>query len=161
MWRKNKTKTILPGSNPLQDKLAIRIANAVIKLQTQFALFLSKITANLSVRSLKFAVLIFCTCWFAVSMYFIVTAFVKDTPHSYVIISHLKRPPLINSRIKVNLNTSIKITDEEYKELQQFRKYMDSLRQCSKKKYDSILSGRSGLMDSVTLLEQIYNQQTK
>ncbi len=161
MWRKNKTKTILPGSNPLQDKLAIRIANAVIKLQTQFALFLSKITANLSVNSLKLVVLIFCTGWFAVSMYFIATEFVKDTPHSYVIISHLKSPPLITSRIKINLNMSIVITDEEHKELQQFQKYMDSLRQCSKKQYDSILSGRPGLMDSLTQLEQIYNHQKK
>jgi hypothetical protein len=161
MWRKNKTKDISPASNPLQDRLAIRIARAVIKIQTLFSLFLSKRTANLSARHLKLIVIFFSTCWFAVSIYFIETAFVNDNPYTTVHISHLKTPFLVNGRLREKLNTAIIITDEEYKEMQQFRKYMDSLQQCSKQNYDSILSGRPGLMDSVTLLEQIYNQQKK
>ena len=116
---------------------------------------------SLSARHLKLVVLFFCTCWFAVSIYFIETAFVIDNPYTTVHISHLKTPFLVNGRLREKLNSSIIITDEEYKEMQQFRKYMDSLQQCSKQNYDSILSGRPGLMDSVTLLEQIYNQQKK
>ncbi len=157
MWRKNKTKTILSGSNPLQDKLATRIAGAVLKIQTLFSSFLSKITANLSARSLKIIVIFFSTGWFAVSVYFIASAFVNDAPRSTVQISHLKTPSIIKSRTKEKLSSSNVITDEEYKEIQQFQKYMDSLRQCSKQNYDSILSGRPGLMDSIILLEQMYN----
>ena len=101
----------------------------------------------------------FCASWFAVSVYFIASAFVNDASRSTVQISHLKTASPVNNRIKEKITTPIIITEDEYKEIQQFRKYMDSLRQCSKQNYDSILSDRPGLMDSVILLEQMYNHQ--
>ena len=55
------------------------------------------------------------------------------------------------------------ITEEEYQKIQWFRQYLDSLAQTSpgEKFPDSLLAGRPGFMDSVLLLENLYQSQIK
>lgn len=58
--------------------------------------------------------------------------------------------------------TSI-VAKEEYEKIQRFRQYMDSLERSpsGKKLYNSILINRPGLLDSIILIENIYQSQIK
>ena len=51
------------------------------------------------------------------------------------------------------------VDEQTYLQIQDFRKYMDSLKLNRTNEYDSILQARPGLMDSVQVLEQIYLSQ--
>lgn len=55
------------------------------------------------------------------------------------------------------------ITKEEFKKIEHFKKYTDSLAgsPAGKEIYDSILISRPGLIDSIILLENIYHSQIK
>lgn len=55
------------------------------------------------------------------------------------------------------------ITKEEYKKIEHFKNYMDSLAGSAsgKKVYNCILTGRPGLIDSIILLENIYQSKIK
>lgn len=55
------------------------------------------------------------------------------------------------------------IDNETYQQIEAFEQYMDSLQQTPTgiKTRDSILQARPGLMDSITMLKEIYNYQTK
>lgn len=161
MWPQNKSNKPLPGANSMQDRLAIRIAQSVIKLQSLFSSFLANRAARLSSRSLKSATLIICVSWVAASIYFIVAAFAKDTPQPSFVFSRIKTRPLVIDHTKGPLYTDIKSSVKEHTALQTFRKYMDSLRKHLNPAYDSILAARPGLMDSVQLLENIYNHPKK
>ena len=64
-----------------------------------------------------------------------------------------------NERLK---NDNI-ISKEEYEDIQAFKLYMDSLQSSSKGKvlYDSIMQARPQLMDSIHLVENMYQLQSK
>ena len=51
------------------------------------------------------------------------------------------------------------VDEQTYLQIQDFRKYMDSLKLNRANEYDSILQARPGLIDSVQALEQIYYSQ--
>lgn len=53
------------------------------------------------------------------------------------------------------------LTEKQYRNIQRFKKYMDSLQttKAGKVKYDSILTSRPGLTDSIDFIEQVYQWQ--
>lgn len=53
-----------------------------------------------------------------------------------------------------------KLSDNEYQRIRKFRGYMDSLAgsQTGKRRYDSIIRDRPGLMDSIHYIEKYYGQ---
>jgi len=161
MWRKSKSKTVLSKANASQDLLAIKIARAGIKIQNLFATFLAKQTAKLSASKLKIIVVLFIIAWLIAIMYFISSDFANVKPHNTVYISHLKHPSLAGRTVSEKSIPVFTITEDEFKEMQLFRKYMDSLGKHAIKSYDSILLSRPGLMDSILILEQMYNHQKK
>lgn len=161
MWKQNTSNKPLHEANPFQDKLAIRIAQSAFKLQRLFSSFLACRAASLSSRSLKAATFIICASWIAISTYFIVTAFTKDIPHQSFAFSKIKTMPLAQAHKRGPSYIHPNITVKEYAALENFRNYMDSLRRNLNPAYDSILSVRPGLMDSVQLLEDIYNHPKK
>ncbi len=58
-------------------------------------------------------------------------------------------------------NEAVTISEGENEKMQNFRNHMDSLAKTpsGKKMYDAILIDRPGLMDSVILIENIYQSQ--
>ena len=57
------------------------------------------------------------------------------------------------------LSTDNAVDEETFLKIQAFKSYMDSLKQAKSIQYDSILTARPYLMDTVLLLEQIYYSQ--
>lgn len=156
-----KSKKILPGTNLWQDRVAARIASVVITIQNHFAVFLTKQTAKFSASSLKLIVGLFILCWFSASMYFFATGFTNEKEYNSIYIARLKHPSFVVNRSRAKPDYALVVTDGEYKKIRQFREYMDSLGKYASEIYDSILLNRPGLMDSITVLEQIYSQQKK
>ena len=75
----------------------------------------------------------------------------------------VKSPRHIGKSGDEKTKATVIITKEEYDKIQRFRKYMDSLPRSlsGKKLYESILINRPRLMDSIILIENIYQSQTK
>lgn len=77
-------------------------------------------------------------------------------------VTQVKSPHLLKVGDELNKPLAI-ITKEEYKKIEHFRDYIDSLAvsPSGKKLYDSILISHPGLIDSIVLLENIYQSQIK
>lgn len=145
-------------TSQFQDKLAKKIAGAVFKLQYRFVAFLSARTANLSPRSLQLVMVAACTCWCIVSSYLMASAFIPGKANPAINISHINHSSAAIDTSKRKLTTEFLITDGEYQEVKQFRNYMDSLQQNAQPLYYNILLRRPALMDSILLLERIYEE---
>lgn len=147
-----------PGDYVWQDSAAVRIFNAVHKMQLGFASFMNRKVNHLTVQRKRtfFIIFFFLTC--GLSTYYIIQGFFhSDTREVISNADHIKFP------IKIEDDIDYTISEKDYKSIISFRKYMDSLQQNEngKHQYDSILQARPGLMDSVQALEQLYLSQQK
>lgn len=137
-----------------KDKVAQGIAGFILKLQQGFASFMTRLTAKMSSATMKVSLIVFLSFGTSLSFYFIVAAFVKETPGKNFKIQRISVPRNLYEDSRVQ--HGFVITKEEYDEM---RKYTDSLR--GSKVYDSMMAVRPGLMDSTKELESIYEQNKK
>jgi hypothetical protein len=140
-----------------KDKGAKKVADAFLNVQERFALFMNKKTKGCPTRMMKVWFLLVCTVFISLSVCCIVNAFGKKPASPPDIVTHMRMVPLIPDQDKSVTIVSV----AAYNRLQQFRKYMDSLRMCERVHYDSILLTRPGLLDTISILERIYLQQKK
>jgi hypothetical protein len=147
--------------NPAKDRVARKIASFILKLQTRFANFMNSKTRNVSAPRMKILLIAFCLVSGSYSIYLTVHAFSKKNKAT-VTIDRIARPKHIDNDVE-NIGSSMQVTESDFKKIQAFKKYMDSLRfsTSGKRTYDSILVFRPGLMDSITFLEKIYLSQKK
>jgi hypothetical protein len=155
LFKKSKEKTVQRGT----DKLARGIANFIFRMQNGFANFMTRRTKNVSMSSMKAGLTIFCFFGFGLSIYFIVIAVLKkDSGKKLITIDRLSVPKYYNNNDNYT-HPELLITKEQDEEMQAFRIYMDSLQRKDKHAYDSIIAFRPHLLDSVTMLEEMYNSQ--
>lgn len=162
-----KRKTLIPKNREkdekptLKDKAAKGIAGFILKMQNGFATFMGKRTEKLSSSTMKFILVIFLLSGSSLSIYFIVTAFIKKEQPKALRIDRLSVPRYYNKNGDEPIQPGFFISKQEHEEMQAFKTYMDSLHRTKKGKlvYDSIMLNRPGLMDSVNKLEQLYQQQ--
>lgn len=76
--------------------------------------------------------------------------------------SSIKKPKYIHLQGEPTGPTA-SISREEYLHIQNFKKYMDSMAKTpsGRRTFDSIITARPGLIDSILLIEHIYLSQTK
>jgi hypothetical protein len=69
-----------------------------------------------------------------------------------------KRAP----RQNVHKNIKFSIGKEEFQRIENFKIYLDSLveSKAGKRIYDSVIAHRPGLIDSLSILENVYQSQT-
>jgi hypothetical protein len=148
----------------LNDKAAKGIASFLLKMQNGFARFMSKRTKNISAFRMKAGLIVFFLTGSSLSIYFIVVAFVKKDQQTKMIkIDRLSVPKYYNENGEEPVEPDLLVTKQEHEEMQAFHHYMDSLQHSEggKRVYDSIILIRPGLMDSVNMLEEIYQSQLK
>ena len=132
--------------NPLQDKVAGKIAGGLLKLQNGFAVGMNKMVSRMNTKSIKVWVIGFCIVSGGLSIYFFVDAIVSK-PNAKFKIDQVKMPQHFDrSGDEVMEN---EMPDDIYLQIQDYRKYMDSMG----------LVIRPSLEDSMRILEQIYLQQ--
>lgn len=160
----NKKKN--PGSikeNAAQERLANSIVSACMRFQQGWADFMQRYTERLS-RNAKLIVLsLFCLTTGSLSLYLIGSSVVSRKASSISVI-HLTKPPYAG-KLSGDENTKAlaMVSKAEYEKIQRFMFYMDSLARSpsGKQLHNRILTQRPGLIDSIMILEKIYQSQIK
>lgn len=139
----------LKQHNPWTDKAAERITGAGIRLQGKFASIMHTLSARLSMKRLKVWLVVFCMVWGGLSLYLIATAiFREDKLQPFYKVDAINRPVLVEP---TDEEVSGPMVDEAtYQQIQIFKK---------SNLYDSTIRARPGLVDSILLLEKIYQSQ--
>ncbi|MGN9390548.1 hypothetical protein ACTMSB_16165, partial [Enterococcus faecalis] len=102
----------------------------------------------------------FCVSAGGYSIYLIVNSvFSPERNQKALEIQQMDIPKHFNKTGDETVMPEATIDEQTYLQIQDFRKYMDSLKLNRTNEYDSILQARPGLMDSVQVLEQIYLSQ--
>lgn len=156
---KKKEKTSL--QNGYQDRIANSIVITCICLQQRWATFMQRHAEQLSTKWKAIILSIFCLCTGGFSFFFIAKSLTSNNIVSFNV-TQFKSTRLSKAGYKLSKPMVI-ITKEEYEKIEHFRDYIDSLAVSlsGKKLYDSILISRPGLIDSIVLLENIYQSQIK
>ncbi len=161
MWLfKNQKKEEEKEINPsISDKVAGNIASAGIRLQRKFADGMNKIFKNMNNRNLKAFLILFCLCAGGYSIYLAASAILgSEKTQNNLKIDQVDVPKHFD-KTGYEVMPEAYVEEETFYKMQEFKKYMDSLKQNKNKQYDSIMHARPGLMDSVQVLEEIYYSQ--
>jgi len=144
-WRRKRKEQ---NENPLQDKMAGKIAAGFIWLQTKFSDRMNKMFTGMNKRKLKIILILFCMVSGGLSIYFFIDAIVSK-PKAKLRIDQVRMPQHFDkSGDEVMENV---MPDEIYQQIQDYRHYMDRIGEPI----------RPGLQDSMRILEEIYLQQQK
>ncbi len=124
------------------------------KLQ-MFAAWLQQKTNGFSSKRVKIFLLVFCLIFLSVSIIVMYQSFKKDNTNFYFISPIRTIPLLKEQRIRPAIN------EQEFKRIHSFKMYLDSLQTTAKGKlkFDSLLSTRPHLTDTINYLENIYYEQ--
>lgn len=142
------------------DKVAGKIAGAGLKIQSKFSETMNKLFAKLSPGSVKMFFVVFCLSAGGYSLYLIGNSlFHNYTTGPSIHIEPVTAPKHIDQSGDELLRPEQYVDEETYRNIIAFKIYMDSLRVNKAVIYDSIMQARPGLMDSVLMLESIYNSQ--
>ena len=162
MSKSNKKKQKAVLENTAQDRIAKNVVGKLLRLQQRWAAFMEHYTERLSVKWKLIVLFFFCLCSGGLSILFIARSLMNNHTTSFHV-TQGKIPQHIGKSGDEKTKAITIVTKEEYDKMQHFRKYMDSLARSpsGKKLYDVILINRPGLMDSIILIENIYQTQNK
>jgi hypothetical protein len=144
-WKRKKKETT---ENPLQDKVAGKIAGGFIWLQTKFSNWMNKIFTGMNRKKLKIILIAFCLVSGGLSIYFFIDALVSS-PKAKFKIDQVRMPQHFDKSGDEVMENAM--PDDIYQQIQDYKRYMDSIGE----------SIRPGLADSMRILEEIYLQQKK
>jgi hypothetical protein len=157
---KRKVKELNAAKSSGSDKVAGKIAGFIVKAQTKFADVMNRNFSGISTKRMKIFLFLFCLVSGGLSIYYIVNAvFNHDKKNNSFKIDHVDVPKHYDKTGDELIHSQIFIDEETMQNIQVFKQYMDSLKTKGAKQYDSIMLERPGLMDSITMLEEIYYSQ--
>lgn len=162
MWlvKKKKKEVQSDDKTTVSDKVAGKIAGVGIKAQQLFAENMNRIFMKTDFKRLKLMLIFFCVSAGGYSLYLIANSvFSPERKQNAFEIQQMDIPKHFNKSGDETVMPEATIDEQTYLQIQDFRKYMDSLKLNRTNEYDSILQARPGLMDSVQVLEQIYLSQ--
>ena len=159
---RNKKKRKPSIENADQERIAKNIVVKCLRMQQHWAIFMQDRSERLSRRWKVIMLSFFCVCAGGFSFLLITRNLISNHTVSFRVIQ-VKTPLYIGKAGDEKTKVISIVTNGEYERIQRFRKYMDSLARSlsGKKRYDYILMDRPGLMDSIILIENIYQSQTK
>jgi hypothetical protein len=139
------------------EKIAKLISDKLLNLQKKFAEKMTTYTAGHSLQSLKAFFIVVCSIAIALSTWTIIDSFKTKGVQYKPRVSHIKFtiPPEGKKEIPVI------VSKKEFMRLQNFKRWMDSLRNSRVTVYDSIQRVRPGLLDSLTKIENLYLSNQK
>ena len=148
--------------NEMRDQFPKSIVKTCIRWQFRCAIWMQRKAERLSGKGKLMVLLIFVLLTGSCSIYLIRKSFTKNQTPSFSIIL-IKRPAHIQETGDEVKLTNAVISKSEYERIHRFSRYMDSLIHSSTGKvlYDSMVALRPGLMDSIQIIENIYQSQIK
>lgn len=160
LFKKKKKEVQSDDKATMSDKVAGTIAGVGIKAQQLFAEKMNRIFMKTDFKRLKLILIVFCISAGGYSMYLIVNSvFSPQRKEKDFEVQQMDIPKHFNKTGDETVMPDATVDEQTYLQIQDFRKYMDSLKLNRINEYDSILQARPGLMDSVQVLEQIYLSQ--
>lgn len=162
MWlfKKRKKEVQSDAKTTVSDKVAGKIAGIGIKAQRLFAERMNKLFMKTDYKRLKLILIFFCITAGGYSIYLIANSvFSPERKQKTFEVQQMDIPKHFDKTGDETVMPDATVDEQTYLQIQDFRKYMDSLKLNRTKEYDSILQARPGLMDSVQVLEQIYLSQ--
>ena len=162
MWlfKKKKKEVQSDDKTTVSDKVAGKIAGVGIKAQQLFAEKMNRLFMKTDFKRLKLILIFFCVSAGGYSIYLIANSvFSPERKQKAFEIQQMDIPKHFNKTGGETVMPEATVDEQTYLQIQDFRKYMDSLKLNRTNEYDSILQARPGLMDSVQVLEQIYLSQ--
>ncbi|WP_205514344.1 hypothetical protein [Longitalea arenae] len=163
-WNRKKKQENGSSDGRLSGRITSGINNYVAERQKKLAGYLNYKTEGLSVTAKKLFLLAVCLVFGGMSLYLVVKPFWHPSkPDSSLKPQAISVPEHANKTGDENLHPRMLVTEEDMKEVWNFKRYMDSLKSSvnGKSLYDSILRARPGLMDTVGMLEELYLLQQK
>jgi len=149
MFRKSKKSK--REVNNWQDKAANKIAGTGIKLQRKFSTMMNKIFQGMPVSKVKIFFTLFCLASGGYSIYLAAHAvFGSSKRRPAHKVEQVSVPKHFDQKENDEVRSKQSVTDEMYQEIQGYKRYMDSIGRPI----------RQSLLDSITLLEEIYHSQT-
>ncbi len=134
--------------NPLQDRVAGKIASLFIKTHNGFADLMNLYFGTMKTQYIKIWLLAFCITSGGLSIFFFADAVISK-PKPRFRIDQVRVPEHFDrSGDEVMENA---LPDDIYQQIQDYKHYMDSIGEPI----------RPGLADSIRILEEIYLQQQK
>ena len=156
LFKNKRLKKELSGTLQ-QDKIAQNFVNRCIRVQDNSAKFLQSKFERLSLQAKKLVVIIFCSMSFGCCLFSIIESFHNHSSNAFSLTS-IKVPKQVTEYQLEKLRHSIVIGTHGFEKIKMFRLYLDSLTKSKSGKalYDSIIKNRKGLIDSLTMIENIY-----
>ena len=155
---RKKQKAI--AASAAQDRMAANIVHHCIRWQSKWAAWMQHKAERLSNKGKTIVLLLFCLPAGSYNIYHTLSSFSgKQLPPLTI----FKQPKYTHPSGGEFSHAPAVIAEEEYREIQRFRQYMDSLDQTppGEKLLDSLMANRPGLIDSVLLFENLYQSQIK
>jgi hypothetical protein len=161
VFKKRRSKS---NEQPMQDKAAKGIAKLLLSIQMSFTNLMNRITKNMSIKSIKILLILFCLFGGGFSIYLVAAAILKpDSRQPELKIDRVNVPKYYDKSGNETLQSDQYVDQETYHQIQEYELFMDSLgkTQSGLRLRDSILLTRPGLADSIRMLKEIYQSQIK
>lgn len=155
-------KSAIDNAAPVMtDKVAEKIARIFIRIQKLFANKMNKAFGNMNNRRLKITLILFCLVAGGYSLYLIVNSITTHPKADSVLqIEQANIPKHFDKTGEETVEHESYVDEHTYRQIQIFKAYMDSLEVTKSPVYDSIVTARPYLMDSIQALEQLHYSQT-
>lgn len=143
------------------DKAADGIVKSCIHMQMKWAAYMQRKTARLSHKAKMYCLLLFCLLSVGCSLYLILES-LASTSKKNLGLAPINIPEHAAQSGEEDTRSIRLITKREFERIERFRHYLDSLGRSATgmKIRDSLLSLRPGLMDSIRVVERLYQLQT-
>lgn len=149
-------------NNIIQDKMAQKIVTCCILWQSEWAAWMQSRSERISGKAKLFLLFVFIGLTGGYNLYLITESSLIKKASTFPK-SSIKKPSQLQEQGDKIMQKQGFISPEEFQKIHGFKLFMDSLEHSPSEKalYDSIISARPGLMDSIIIIENIYQSQTQ
>ncbi len=140
------------------EKVAEVIVKAIEKVQRCFSRRMNKGFEGMSIGKSKLLVGLFALLFGGYSLFLVCGNLRKSSFDSQLLIEQIQSPKHLN-KFGADTETYAAVDEETFQQIRVYQLFLDSLKKVNLSRYDSLLLVRSGLLDSINLLEEIYYSQ--
>lgn len=137
--------------------------NIQIHWQKRIAAWMESKSNGLSLTGKKIVLICMLLTGGAYCFYLVISVFDHNKKPASYSVSRISIPEYTGQNGDNKISKHSAISKKEFERIHRFHLYLDSLAQSpsSRKLYDSIIRGRPGLLNSIIIIENIYQSQTK
>jgi len=154
---KHKNNQRQHNRNLKTDKIAVIWANRCLQAQYKVASFLQTKSEKLSLNTKRLIVIAFSVISLSSCVYLVVKSFLGNQ-NIRLSVTAIKVPEQVVQNEDRQVSPSTGVSKNEFEKVKKFRCYIDSLTTSNsgRRIYDSIRKSRPGLIDSLSIIENVY-----